>query len=443
MIHPIEFRYCTDEMRKIFEQENIVAKKLLVEAAIAKAHAKLGTIPKESAEEIAKHANTKEVTLERIAEIEKETQHDVMALVKALSEKCGDSGNYVHLGATSYDIIDTSWALIFKEAIDVLLTRLQELKKVLVKKTTKYKSLVMVGRTHGQHATPITLGLKFAVWLAEVQRHVERLERAKEIISVGKMTGAVGTGAALGEKAVEVQTIVMKELGLKGPLVTTQVVQRDRYAEIIFGIALIAGTLEKIGKEIRNLQRTEIGELEEAFGKKQVGSSTMPHKRNPWKSENVCGIARYLRSNVAAALENIALEHERDLTNSSCERIIFPESFILCDFISKRMIKIVGGLTANEDNIKKNLELSKGRIMGEAVMLKLVERGMGRQEAHEVIRELAMQSFKENMPLGSVLVSDKRVNDLLSGSEIKEVLKPENYIGSALEQIENVLKIIK
>jgi adenylosuccinate lyase len=439
-IHPIEYRYSNPEMYAVFTEENILEKKLLVEAAIAKAHAKVGTIPEKDAEEIAKHANTKEVTLERVKEIEQETQHDLMAIVKALSEKCGEAGKYVHLGATSYDIVDTSWALLFKEALGIIQKDLQELKRILLESASKHKNLVMAGRTHGQIAVPTTLGLKFAVWAVENQRNITRVEEDLKLIGVGKMTGAVGTGAPLGKNAVKIQDLVMKELGLESPLATTQVIQRDRHAEVILHLAIIGKSLEKIAKEIRNLQRTEIGEISEPFGKKQVGSSTMPQKRNPWKSERICGLARYLSSNVKPALENIPLEHERDLTNSSCERIVFPESFVVCDFILKQACKILDGLVVYPANMKKNLELTKGRVMGEAVMIKLVEKGIGRQEAHELVRTASMKSFEQDTDLKSVLLKEPEISKALSAKEIDEVMKPENYIGSASEFVDNVLK---
>jgi adenylosuccinate lyase len=435
-VHPIEFRYSTPNMRAVFEEENILAKKLLVEAAIAKAHAAVGNIPKDVAGVISKNANVDVVKISRVKEIEKETQHDLMAIVKALSERCGDAGKYVHLGATSYDVVDTAWALILNDALDVLEKDLLGLKKILLEKTKKYRDLTMVGRTHGQHAVPITLGLKFAVWAAEVERHLYRVEESKKMISVGKMTGAVGTGAALGEKALEVQKEVMKELGLEVPLATTQVVQRDRHAEVVFHVVLLSQTLVKIAQEIRNLQRTEIGEVSEPFGKKQVGSSTMPQKRNPWKSERVCGIGRYLRGLVGPALGNVALEHERDLTNSSCERLLFPESFILTDFMLVELSKILDGLQVYPENIKKNLALSGGLEMAEAVMLKLTEKGMGRQEAHEAVRKAAMKSIESKKPFAEVLVADSG----LGRGEIDAALNPENYLGAAKEQIDLILK---
>jgi len=428
-IHPIEFRYSTLEMYDVFTEDNILQRKLDVEAALARAHVSVGNIPSRAAEVISKQAKTSVVKLERVKLIEKETKHDVMAIVKALAENCGGSGKYVHLGATSYDIVDTAWALVFMDAISVIRNDLVEFRKILLAKARRYKKLVMVGRTHGQHGTPITLGLKFAVWVDEVDRHLKRLDVVEELVSVGKMTGAVGSAASFGKNAEKIQTLVMEDLGLKEPVATTQIVQRDRHADVIFVLVLIGQTLSKIGREIRNLQRTEIGELEEPFAKKQVGSSTMPQKRNPWRSERVCGLARYLRSNLQPAVENIVLEHERDLSDSSCERIIFPESFVICDFMLQQMNFIVDGLVVNEENVKKNLEITKGRVMGEAVMIKLVERGMGRQDAHTLVRACAMKSFEKGTTLEEELLRVGGITKLIPEKELKGVLKPENYVG--------------
>lgn len=441
-IHPIDSRYATQEMRAIFSEESILQKRLLVEAAVAKAHASVGNIPKAAAEEIARHANTKEVTLQRVEEIEKETQHDIMGLVKALTEKCPSAGKYVHLGITSYDVVDTAWALIFKDALKIIGKDLKELKKILLEGARQYKDLVMVGRTHGQHAVPTTLGLKFAVYACEIERHLQRITEAERVIGVGKLTGAVGTAASLGKHAVKIQVNAMKELGLEAPLVTTQIIQRDRHAQVIFALVLVGQTLEKIAKEIRNLQRTEIGEIEEPFKEKQVGSSTMPQKRNPTKSERICGVARYLRSNVLPALENIPLEHERDLSNSSCERIIFPETFVLCHYILKEMIKIMQSLKIYPASMRQNLEMTKGRIMAESIMIRLSEKGMNRQEAHEVVRRLSMRSFEKDLDFVDLLKKEPVVRKYLKEKEIEDALKPESYIGTAVEQVENVLKEI-
>ncbi len=442
-VHPIDYRYYTEEMRALFEEDNILQKKLDVESALARVHAKLGNIPKKAASEIAKKANTKYVTMQRVNEIDKEIRHDLMAIVKALSEKCGDSGKYVHYGATSYDIVDTAYAMLLRDALVLIQKDLEKFKKILLEKAARYKRLVMIGRTHGQHAVPITLGLKFAVWASEVQRHLDRIEQALPIVAVGKMTGAVGTGAALGKNAIKIQEMVMQELNLGIPLATTQTLQRDRHAQAVFCLALVAQTLYKIAAEVRNLQRTELQEAEEPFKEKQVGSSTMPHKRNPHRSERICGLARNIKANLIVAMDNIPLEHERDLTNSSSDRLMFAESFILTHYILREAIDVISGLRVYEKNIRKNLGLSRGRIMAEAVMVKLVERGMGRQEAHELVRVCAMESFEKDIELSTVLINNKEIRKFLSIKDIQDTLNPENHIGVAVEIIDNVIKKIK
>jgi adenylosuccinate lyase len=440
-IHPIEFRYGSQEMKSIFEEESRLQKFLEVEAALARAHAKAGNIPKKGAEVITKKASTKFVKLDRVKEIEKGTKHDLMAVVKALSEVCGRDGKYVHLGATSYDIVDTANALQFKEALAIVDKDLRDLEKTLLRLTKKHINTVAVGRTHGQHAIPVTYGLRFSIWAMEINRHIERTHEAKKRVLVGKMSGAVGTQASFGKKGIRIQKLVMKDLGLAPAEVSNQIVQRDRYAELVSLLALIAATLDKIGKEIRNLSRTEIAEVSEKFEeKKQVGSSTMPHKRNPINAENICGLSRVIKSNVFVALENVSLEHERDLTNSSSERVIIPESFILLDEILKRTKNVMENLVLYPENIARNLEMTKGMEMAEAVMMGLTEKGMGRQEAHELLRKLSIKAVKNNKPLGDVLIESTTVRKFLTESEIDKILDPKNYIGTAVQQVKNVLK---
>ncbi|MCK5022570.1 MAG: adenylosuccinate lyase [Candidatus Aenigmarchaeota archaeon] len=441
-IHPIEYRYYSDEMKKVFDEEAKLDSWLKVEASLAKAHAKLGNIPKKAADEISKKANTNDVKVKRVKEIEEQIHHDLMAMVKALTEVTGDSGKYVHYGSTSYDIEDTALSLQLRDASEIVEKDLKAFKKVLITLTKKYKKVVCIGRTHGQHAVPTTYGLKFANWLCEIERGLERLSQVKERIVVGKMTGAVGTQATFGKNAEKLQKIVMKDLGLKPVMVSTQVIQRDRHAELIFVIALIGSTLDKIAKEIRNLQRTEIAEVMEKFGKKQVGSSTMPHKRNPWKSENVCSLARILKSHVSVALDNNPLEHERDLTNSASERIIFPESFMILDFMLRRITSILESIELHPENIEKNLNLTNGLVMSEHFMIGLVKKGIGRQDAHEILRISAMESYKKNISLKSVLLKNPTVAKNFTEKEIDHYLDPKNYIGTAIQQVDNVLKLV-
>ncbi|CAB50160.1 adenylosuccinate lyase [Pyrococcus abyssi] len=441
-VHPIDYRYGSEEMRRVWEEENKLQKLLDVEAALARAHAKLGNIPEESARVISERANTKWVKLERVKEIEAEIHHDIMAVVKALSEVCGEHGKYVHLGATSNDIIDTANALLIKESLAIVEKDLKELRSILKELAKKHIDTVCIGRTHGQHAVPTTYGMKFALWLDEIQRHIERLQQLKDRVLVGKMRGAVGTAASFGDKAFEIEKLVMEDLGLKPARITNQIIQRDVYAELMFFLALVASTLDKMALEIRNLQRTEILEVSEPFGEKQVGSSTMPHKRNPIRTEKVCGLARVLYSNVIPALLNNPLWHERDLTNSSVERVILPESFVLLDEMLKVMKKVLKGLEFFPENIKRNLYLTKNLIMAEPLMLKLAEKGMGRQEAHELVRQLAMKAFKEGRDLLEVVRKNEEAMKYLTENDL-EGLKPENYIGKAREIVENVVNYVE
>ena len=441
-IHPIDYRYGSEEMKRIWEEENKLQKLLDVEAALARAHAQLGNIPEESAKIISERANTKWVRVERVQEIEEEIHHDIMAVVKALSEVCGEHGKYIHLGATSNDIIDTANALLIKESLEIVLNDLKELRTILKSLAKEHKYTVCIGRTHGQHAVPTTYGMKFAIWLDEIQRHIERIEEAKKRILVGQMSGAVGTMASFGEMGLKIQELVMKDLGLKSALISNQIIQRDVYAELMSILAIIASTLDKIALEIRNLQRTEILEISEPFGKKQVGSSTMPHKRNPIRSEKISGLARVIYSNVIPALLNNPLWHERDLTNSSVERVILPETFVLLDEMLKNMKKVLLGLEFFPENIKKNLYLTKNLIMAEPLMLKLTEKGMGRQEAHELVRRLAMKAFEENRDLLEVLSESKEAREYLTDDDLAS-LKPENYIGMAPQIVDNVIAYVE
>jgi len=441
-ILPIDTRrYGTPEMLQIFEEENRLQRMLDVEAALAWAHAEVGDIPRKDAEKIVKTASVRHVKLSRVKEIEQEIKHDVAALVRALAEACGSAGAYVHLGATSSDILDTATALQLKEALALLEDKLDNFEKILLEKAERYKRTIMIGRTHGQHALPITLGFKFAVWLREIARHIQRLRECKERILVGKMSGAVGTQAGLGPNAMKIQRLVMEKLGLKPAEISTQIVQRDRHAELVCFLAIIASTLDKIATEIRELQRPEIGELAEPFRRaKQVGSSTMPHKRNPMLCERVSGLAKVMRSLVVPALENVPTWHERDLTQSSAERFIIPEACILTDYMLDLMTNIVANLQVNEKNMRKNIKLTQGRIMSEAIMIALTRKGMSRQEAHEHLRRLAIKSEMEKKTFKKTLLEDKTIQKMLSEKEINKALNPRNYLGTAVRQVNLVIR---
>jgi adenylosuccinate lyase len=417
---------------------------LKIEAVLAKIHAQLGNIPKEAADEIEKKANLNHVKLNRVQEIDQEIHHDLMAMVRALSEQCkGDAGKFVHLGATSYDIEDTAIALQLREALLYIRVSLKSLLKELIKIMEDRKELICIGRTHGQHAIPTTYGMRFGVWAYEIDRQLDRLESALERISYGKMSGAVGTMASFGEKGIELQSLVMKELGINPALITNQVIQRDSHAEVIFLTSLIGQSLAKMARQFRILQRNEVAEMFEPFKESQVGSSTMPHKRNPHKSERICSLARILKSNVIVALDNVILEDERDLTNSANERVIFGENFILLDFILQQMINILRGAVFDERRIEENLNLTKGACLSEKVMVELVKRGIGRQEGHEILRKAAIKSRTENRFIKDLILENDEINAKFTEYEISELLDPHKYIGSAVLQVETLINYLK
>lgn len=427
-------------MKSIFSKENKTDKLLKVEAALARAHAELGNIPEEGAEIITENANTDTVDWQEVERVEKEeTKHDIMALVKVLGKHCGGAEKYIHLGATSNDIIDTGMALQLKEALKVLEKDLEDLKNTLCDRAEEHRETVMIGRTHGQHAVPITFGLKLAVFADEIDRHLKRLKEAKTRVLVGKMRGAVGTGAAFGEDAEEIQRLVMEDLGLSGVKASGQLVGRDRYAELISLSANISTSLQKFSTEVRNLQRPEIMEAAEAFEtEKQVGSSTMAHKKNPILAENICGLARTLRGFVGPTYENMVLWHERDLTNSSSERITLAHVLVLLDDIVVKSEKLFRNLEVFPENMKKNIGLSKGLVMGEAVMMHLSKKGMSRQEAHEIVREASMQARAEDRGLKEILLEREDVMEVTNENELEEVFKPEKYIGQSKEIVDDI-----
>ncbi len=440
-------RYGTPEMVRVFEDENRLRKMLLVEAALARAHAEVGNIPREDAEKIWRTATSEEAVrriIRRAREIETEIKHETMALVRALSEACGPSGRYVHLGATSSDILDTALALQLKEAIGILKARLAELLALLADLAERHKRTVMVGRTHGQHALPITLGFKFAVWAAELMRHIERLEQCEKRVLVGKMSGAVGTMAGLGPKGPEIQELVMSMLGLRPAEISTQIIQRDRLAELICLMAMVASTLDNMATEVRELQRTEIGELAEPFDERaQVGSSTMPHKRNPVMCERICGLAKVIRGLVVPALENIPTWHERDLTQSSAERFIVPEALILVDYMVYLMIRVLRGLEIRPDRMARNLALTGGLIMSEALMLELTRRGMARDDAYRLVRSLCLRAIGEGRPFEEVAAESEEVRALLGPGELEAILRPEGYLGTAVQQVDRIVSMAR
>ena len=441
---PIDYRYGTEAMQEIFSEEGKLHRMLLVEAALAEAQAEVGMIPRESADAISRAARSRSVTAERVAAIEDEIRHDVMAVVRALAEQAGEAGAYVHLGATSNDIIDTANAMQLKEAWPLIEAGCRELRDELARLAGKHKATIQVGRTHGQWAVPTTFGLKMAVYAVEMDRHLQRLREAAPRVLVGKFLGAVGTGAAMGPKALEVQRLVLLKLGLHVPVVTLQTTQRDRHAELACILANISASVEKFATEVRNLQRSELDEVQEAFDtSKQVGSSTMAHKRNPISAENVCGLARVVRGFVVPAFENVPLWHERDLTNSSAERFIMSHQMVLTEYILKRSARLFHDLLVNTGSMRRNLEMAGPDIMAEAVMMALVEKGLGRQQAHEVVRSASMRAHGGEGSFLDALMAEPEVSSRLSEDEARAVLRPESYTGHAERLVELALDSLK
>ena len=408
-------RYTQPEMGRIWSEENSFQKWLDIEILAAEALAQIGKVPKAAIGRIRKNAR---FNVERIREIEREVKHEVIAFLSSVAESIGDDARFLHLGMTSSDVMDTALAIQLKEAAAILIEDVQDLMKVLRRQAHKYKSTVMIGRTHGVHAEPITFGLKFALWYQETDRNLVRLRKAVEDISVGQISGAVGTFAQISPK---VEAYVCKKSGLKPALVSNQIIQRDRHAYFFATLAVIASSLEKFAVEIRHLQRTEVQEAEEPFTSGQKGSSAMPHKRNPILSENVAGLARLMRSYALAALENVALWHERDISHSSVERVIAPDATIALDFMLRRMTYVLGALCVYPENMKRNLEKSGGAVFSEAVLLALVDKGVSRDAAYRMVQRHALKIARDGGELKTELLKDQEIMTYLSASEVEAV----------------------
>jgi len=442
IVHPIDYRYGTPEMKRIWSEESKIKRMIWVEIALLRALAKKGYLNEEKVKKAQDQAL--KVTPERVKEIEREIRHDVMALVKAISEVVDeDVARWIHFGATSNDITDTAVATQLRDSIKIIEFKLKKLGNLLCDKALEYKDVVCLGRTHGQPALPTTYGFRFAVFASEVARHYIRLQQLKDRLLVGKMSGAVGTQAGFGKDGFEIEEEVMRLLGLKPAIISTQIIPRDIYCEYVEFIANLATTLEKMATNFRILQRGEVGEVMEEFGEKQVGSSTMPHKRNPIDCENICGLARVIRGFVEPQHQSAILWEERDLTNSSAERITIVESTVLIDHILTKMIKIVERLRLNIDKIRENLEKVRGLNMSEAVMLALTKKGVGRQIAHELVRQVAMRAYANNTSLLEELLKDETIMKYFTRKELEELLKPENYLGTAKERVKKVVKWVK
>ncbi|HEY7166602.1 MAG TPA: adenylosuccinate lyase [Candidatus Binatia bacterium] len=415
-------RYTRPEMGRIWSEENGFQKWLDVEILAAEALAELGKIPKAAIARIRKNAR---FDVARIREIEAEVKHEIIAFLSSVAESIGDDARYLHVGMTSSDVMDTALAIQFKEASAVLSADVQALMKVLRDQAFKYKSTVMIGRTHGVHAEPMTFGLKFALWYQEMERNLSRLEKATDDIAVGKISGAVGTFAQISPK---VEAYVCKKAGLKPALVSNQIIQRDRHAFYFTTLAVIASSLDKFAVEVRHLQRTEVQEAEEPFTAGQKGSSAMPHKRNPILSENVSGLARLMRSYAVAALENVALWHERDISHSSAERVIAPDATIALDFMLRRMTYVLGNLCVYPENMKRNLEKSGGAVFSEKVLLALVDKGVLRDDAYRMVQRHALTVGRNGGDLKQELANDPEIRRYISAKDLEAIWGVEHHL---------------
>ncbi|MHB0913339.1 MAG: adenylosuccinate lyase [Armatimonadota bacterium] len=414
-------RYSLPRMKSIWEQHNKYQKWLDVEIAVAEGLAEYGYIPKDAPAKIKKDAT---FTVDRCLEIEEVTQHDVMAFVKCVAESLGPEGKYVHYGVTSYDIVDTALALLLRESADVVISDLTRLAEVVKGRAREHKYTLMIGRTHGIHAEPITFGFKLAGWYAQILRDIERMKAAREAVNFGKVSGAVGIYANIDPR---VEQYVCNSLGLATAEHSTQVIARDRHAQFVSALAIVAGSLEHFATELRNLQRTEILEVQEYFAKGQKGSSAMPHKRNPRLSEQVAGLSRVVRSNVIPALENITTWHERDLTNSSVERIILPDSCILTDYLLNTFTRVVERLVVYPENMMRNLEQMGGLVFSERIMLKLVEKGLSREEGYTIVQENAAKAW-EGQNFRTAIETDERVTSVLGKEELADIFDFKHHV---------------
>ncbi|NWF51839.1 MAG: adenylosuccinate lyase [Nitrospirae bacterium] len=415
-------RYTRSEMGALWDIEKKYQKWLQVEIAACEAWAEIGEIPKNALKLIKKRAK---FDVKSIDEIEKVVKHDVIAFLTSVAQNVGPEARFIHKGLTSSDILDTALALLMRDASDIIIKDILKIMEVLRVQAFKYKHLPMIGRSHGVHAEPITFGLKFALWFEDMKRNLERIKRAREIISVGKLSGAVGTFSNVPPL---IEEKVCKKLGLKPETIATQVVQRDRHADYLTTLALIAASIEKIAIEIRHLQRTEVLEAEEPFIAGQKGSSAMPHKRNPVGCENLSGLARLVRTNALAAIENIALWHERDISHSSVERVVIPDSSILIDYMLDRLSGILQGLQVYPKRMKENMDKSYGLFTSQRVMLALVEKGLDREKAYSIVQNNAMRSWKRRISFKKVLLKDKEVKKYLTSSEINAIFDLSYYL---------------
>jgi adenylosuccinate lyase len=415
-------RYTLPEMGALWSEQNKFQKWLDVEIAVCEVHAEMGTIPGEALEQIKSRAK---FSVERINQIEEQTDHDVIAFTTNLAENIGDAARFVHYGLTSSDVVDTANALLLRDACDLLLAKIDKLLDVLKRRAFEFKHTPQIGRTHGIHAEPTSFGLTFALWYAEMQRNRERLGRAREAVAVGKISGAVGTFALL-DPAVEEK--VCARLGLKAAAVSTQIIQRDRYAEYLCTLGIIASSLDKFALNVRHWQRTEVNEAQERFGAGQKGSSAMPHKRNPITSERICGLARVVRANSLVGLENVALWHERDISHSSAERVVLPDSSIGLDYLLHKATSLLDGLVVYPERMLRNLQLTRGLIFSGELLLALTRKGVSREAAYEWIQRNAMKVWDGDENFQELLKRDSDITSHLSAAEIESVFTLDTYL---------------
>lgn len=437
-------RYGTKEMMDIFSEQKKVNYQLEIEGAAAISQSEIGIIPKSIGKTIYNAALSGKISIKRIKELEAKSDHDTAALVESLSEKCTkDARPWIHYGLTSNDLVDTSNSMQMRDALKIIEPKVAKMASLLAKRAVQHCKIPAVGRTHGQHASIISFGLKFANWAAEMARHIERIEEIKKRVLICKTLGVVGTGSLMGAKSLEVQKRVAKRLNLFPAEVTTQIIPRERYAEYVFELALIGATLEKIAIEIRNLQRTEIGEVAEQFKKGQMGSSAVPVKRNPIKSERVSSLSKMLRSQIAITFENIPLWHERDLSNSANERFVLPTTAILIDEMLETMIKIVSNLMVNEKRIVENLYITKGQIFAEFVLEALIKKGVPRFVAYRDVQRVAFEANDKGMQYIDAIKKDKAFTSILTDKEIDSIFSPEKHLGASPAIISNVKKSVQ
>ena len=427
-------RYTLPEMGALWSEQNKFQKWLDVEIAVCEVHAERGTIPVEALQEIKARAS---FSVDRINEIEKVTNHDVIAFTTNLAESIGQASRFVHYGLTSSDVVDTANALLLRDATEILLKKVATLLESLKRRAFEFQNTPQVGRTHGIHAEPTSFGLTFALWYDEMRRNQERLRKALEAVAVGKISGAVGAFAHLDP---EVEESVCARLGLKAAPVSTQVIQRDIYAEYLSTLAIIASSLEKFALNVRHLQRTEVREAQEKFTKGQKGSSAMPHKRNPIISERICGMARVVRANSLVGLENVALWHERDISHSSAERVVLPDSSIALDYMLQKTIGLIDGLVVYPERMLENLQATHGLIFSGQLLLALTNKGVSRETAYDWVQRNAMRVWDENRDFLTLVKDDKDIKSQLSAEEIERIFSLDHYLRNVGKVFERVFK---